>query len=140
MSCQSQTTLLVSERGAQWPSWVERLDLRNGVLSILVQQRGETLAALASRVSARVAKHAAFDRLVIACGGRSDADALRARSNAIRAAVGKMITTGQGRVVLGSEGTDRTALAALAASTTEMIAGTGVTVTMVDAADLKRAA
>jgi len=126
------TSLIVAERGSDWTPWVDVLRAQTPDCAVIVQQPGESVDALAVRVRSHVA--ALVDRggeirnAVLVGGGRTDADAISARSQAIRAIVAPMVSAAGGRLYLSSRAADRLAMMGLASVVAPMLEGTGVRV------------
>jgi hypothetical protein len=140
----TNVSMVVAERGSDWSGWAEQL--RKGCPEVVVMQqlKGETVAAFVHRVRTRVAEIDRSGRTLheaaIVGGGRTDSDAMAARSLAIRALVSPMVHAGGGRVFLGSAGRDRYAMLGLASAAAEMLRGTGVAVAPADSAPALAAA
>jgi hypothetical protein len=125
--------MVIAERGSAWESWVETLRLRYGAddVCLIVQQPGESVADMATRVRKRVQALQPYETLthaVVVSGGRTDNDAVSARSLAIRAIVAPMVKAGGGDVILASNTKDRFSMMGLASTVASMIRGTGVSI------------
>jgi len=124
--------MIIAERGAPWAPWAERFRALGPDVVVVLQHVGEPIADLAARVRARLveleAAGQAPQRAVLVGGGRVDRDALSARSLTLRAVASSMARTGGGSVVLDDAGADRYSMAALAATVSMLVRGTGVTV------------
>lgn len=121
--------MVIAERGSDWESWVDQLRHDADDVCLIVQQPGESVSELATRVRQRVAALQPYETLskaVVVSGGRVDQDAVAARSLAIRAIVAPMVRAGQGDVVLASNAKDRISMMGLASTVASMIRGTGV--------------
>lgn len=125
-------SMVVAERGSEWSGWFAALKKACAEVILVQQERGESPSAFAQRVRTRVSE---LDQLgqtlreaVIVGGGRTDKDAIAARSLEIRALVSPMVRAGAGRVFLGSGGRDKYSMHALASLVGEMLRGTGVLV------------
>ena len=121
--------MVIAERGSDWESWVDQLRREADDVCLIVQQPGETVSELATRVRQRVEAVQPYETLgkaVLVSGGRVDQDAVAARSLAIRAIVAPMVRAGQGNVVLASNAKDRFSMMGLASTVASMIRGTGV--------------
>lgn len=131
------TALVVAERGSDWTPWVDVMRRGSPDVLVVLQQPGESVEALAHRVRVRVgAVVEGGGRLataVIAGGGRTDDDAISARSHALRAIVAPMVTAAGGRIYLSARATDRFAMMGLAGAVAPMVEGTGVRVMPVGA-------
>jgi hypothetical protein len=128
----SNVSMVVAERGSDWSSWAERFRKSCPEVVVMQQMRGETAADFVYRVRHRVteldrAGHNLHEAAIVG-GGRTDSDAMAARSLAIRALVAPMVRAGGGRVFLGSSHQDRFSMLALASTVAEMLRGTGVAV------------
>lgn len=125
-------SMIVAENGGAWAPWVEQFRSAAGDVVLVLQQVGESLPELAMRVRARVSELErdgfSLEQAVLVGGGRTDPDALSARSLAIRAMASGMATRGGGHVMLDDAGTDRFSMAALAVTVSDLVAGTGVSV------------
>jgi hypothetical protein len=99
---------------------------------VVLQHKGESVSQLALRVRTQLAEVAAskaiLSQAVVAGGGRTDHDALSARSLVIRAIASEMARSGGGQVVLDDAHADRHSMAALASTIQMLIHGTGVSV------------
>lgn len=127
----SNIAMVIAERGSDWTRWVDRLRNDETDVCMIMQQDGETVSQLASRVRHRVeelAEGETLSRAVIVGGGRTDADAVSARSLTIRALVAPMVQAGGGEVVLASSYKDRFSMMGLASTVASMLHGTGVQV------------
>ncbi len=135
-------SMVVAERGSDWAGWVERFREECPSVVLVVQQPGESLAELSVRVRDRAEEIEAGDpqvsTAVIVGGGRTDADALAARSLSIRAIASLMARSGGGRLLLDAKAEDRYSMMALASTVSDMVGGTGVRISPVNA--LKRVA
>lgn len=125
--------LIAAERGGHWAPWVERFRRRTPDVVVVLQQIGEKLSQFALRVRGRVTElereGVCVEQAVLVGGGRTDSDALAARSLAIRAMAAGMARHGGGNVVLEDAGADRHSMAALAATVAPLVYGTGVSIT-----------
>lgn len=125
-------SLIAAEKGAEWAPWVERFRTRAPDVAVVLQQVGEKLPEFAARIRARMgeleAEGVTVVQAVLASGGRTDPEALLARSVAIRAMAAAMARCGGGDVMLDDAGHDRYSMAALAATVTPLVSGTGVRV------------
>ncbi len=125
-------SMVVAERGSDWSGWAEAL--RQGCPEVVVVQQAteESPSAFAQRVRSRVSEldssGQTLREAVIVGGGRTDKDAMAARSLEIRALVSPMVRAGTGRVFLGSREQDKFSMLALASLVAEMLRGTGVSV------------
>lgn len=137
-SQQNRVSMVVAERDSDWSRWVERFRFHTPDVVVVTQRPGEKVAAFATRVRARVAEledqGSQVDRAVIVGGGRTDRDALAARSLAIRALASAMAHQGGGDLLLDDRGADRYSMHALAFTVAELVRGTGVTVAPAEAA------
>lgn len=128
-------TIVVGERGSDWSAWAERLREQGAHVEVLVQHREESPSGLAMRVRNNIAQiendGRRLERAVIAGGGRTDRDAVAARSLAIRAMAAEMVKHGSGEVLLDDIGEDRFSMRALAVTVSEMVRGTGVSISHV---------
>jgi len=126
------TSLIVAERGSDWTRWVDVLRAETPGCDVIVQQPGESVGALSQRVRAHVASlvdgGGTLRNAVIVGGGRTDADAISARSQAVRAIVAPMVKAAGGRLFLSAGSPDRLAMMGLAGVVAPMLVGTGVTV------------
>jgi len=124
--------MIVAERGSAWTPWVERFRLATPEVRVVLQHRGESMSALAMRVRTQLAeleRHGLRpERAVIVGGGRTDGDALAARSGCLRAITSGMARGSGGEVLLDDSGSDRLAMAGLALAVNALTHGTGVTV------------
>jgi hypothetical protein len=140
----TNVSMVIAERGSEWSSWAEQLRKVCPEVVVMQQLKGETVATFAHRVRARVADLERAGRTLheaaIVGGGRTDSDAMAARSLAIRALVSPMVRAGGGRVFLGNAGRDRYAMLGLASAAAEMLRGTGVAVAPAGAAPALAAA
>jgi len=125
-------SMIVAENGGAWTPWVDRFREITPDVVLVLQQVGESLSELAMRVRGRVTElereGLSLEQAVLVGGGRTDREALAARSLAIRAMATGMASQGGGRVTLEDAGTDRFSMAAIAATVSDLVAGTGVTV------------
>ncbi len=125
-----RVSLIAAEMGGYWAPWAERLGAGTPDVVQVVQQAGEKLSQFALRIRTRVAELGrqgiAVDQAVLVGGGRTDADALSARSLAIRAVAAEMARQGGGIVLLDDSGADRYSMAGLAATVAPLVYGTGV--------------
>lgn len=128
------TALLVAERDSDWSGWVEPLREEAHDVVVVLQNRGETSAELATRVRERVQELRDKGEIAAAAlvGGASwDETTLSARALMVRAIVTQMVSSGGGRVYLdggGRSGRGRHAMAALASVVDEQLGQTGVDV------------
>ena len=124
--------MIVAETGGAWHPWVDRFREITPDVVLVLQQVGESLSELAMRVRGRVAElerdGLSLEQSVLVGGGRTDREALAARSLAIRAMATGMASQGGGRVMLEDAGPDRFSMAAIAATVADLVVGTGVTV------------
>lgn len=137
-------SMIVAEKGGLWAPWVERFRAETPDVVVVLQQVGESLHEMAMRVRARVSELEqdgfALEQAVLVGGGRTDHEALSSRSLAIRAMATGMATQGGGRVMLDDAGDDRFSMAAIAATVSDLVLGTGVTVEHAAAAPTPAAA
>ena len=128
----ARVSLIAAEKGGPWAPWVERFRARTPDVVVVLQQVGEKLPEFALRIRARMAElerdGVTVDQAVLVGGGRTDGEALTARSVAIRAMAAAMARCGGGDVMLDHAGSDRHTMAALAATVTPLVTGTGVRV------------
>lgn len=121
--------MVIAERGSDWENWVDQFRHDADDVCLIIQQPGETVSELATRVRKRVdaiQPYEALTQAVVVSGGRVDQEAVAARSLAIRAVVSPMVRAGQGSVVLASNAKDRISMMGLASTVASMIRGTGV--------------
>jgi hypothetical protein len=98
----SSKTLVVLERGSDWPDWLESATLGYDIRRVVAQREHETLARFASRV-ARVTQSLVLDGetlalAVVGCNDRLDAGAYSARSRIARALASTLTWFGGGRL------------------------------------------
>ena len=89
--------MVIAERGSDWEAWVDQLRQDADDVCLIIQQPGESVSELASRVRYRVDALQPYETLakaVVVSGGRVDQDAVAARSLAIRAIVAPWCTRG----------------------------------------------
>lgn len=121
--------MVIAERGSDWENWVDQFRHDADDVCLIIQQPGETVSELATRVRKRVDAIQPYETLsqaVVVSGGRVDQEAVSARSLAIRAVVAPMVRAGHGNVVLASNAQDRISMMGLASTVASMIRGTGV--------------
>lgn len=128
--------MVIAEKGSAWTPWVERFRAQCDDVIVVLQERGETVGDLATRVRAKVEEleelEVSLRDAVIVGGGRIDADAMSARSLAIRAVVSPMVRASGGQLLLDSKGPDRYSMMGLASTVASMLRGTGVLVAPAD--------
>ncbi len=128
----SPLSLVVAERGADWPRWAERFEAGTPNVVVVAQKDNEDLSGLSHRVRERLAELSAEDqevtRAVIVGGGARDSAAMAARHSTIKAIVAPMVALGRGTLILDASGPDRFCMAALASTVASMVRGTGVKV------------
>jgi len=139
------SSIVVAEHGSRWAPWAERFRMDGPDVVVILQRRGESSAKLPLRVRGRPAELGREGRpparAVVVGGGRTDADALSARSLTIRSIAAEMANNGGGTLMLDDAGADRFSMAALAATVAELTRGSGVVVAHAGAtADLARVA
>ncbi|MEM1415004.1 MAG: hypothetical protein AAGH15_08900 [Myxococcota bacterium] len=126
------TSFVIAERGGDWATWVERFQRSTPDVAVVVQEPGESVGDLAMRVRARVAAleedGGAVDQAVLVGGGRTDSEAISARSLVLRALTAPMVAAGAGIITLDGQGRDRYAMMALASTVSPMVMGTGVSI------------
>ena len=121
--------MVIAERGSDWGNCVDQFRHDADDVCLIIQQPGETVSELATRVRKRVDAIQPYETLaqgVVGSGGRVDQEAVSARSLAIRAVVSPMVRAGHGNVVLASNPQDRISMMGLAPTVASMIRGTGV--------------
>lgn len=125
-------SIVVAERGSDWSGWAESFRQTCPEVVVVQQQKEESASAFAQRVRARVTELESSGQTlrdaVIVGGGRTDNEAMAARSLEIRALVSPMVRAGVGRMFLGSREQDKYSMLALASLVAEMVRGTGVSV------------
>ena len=80
--------MVIAERGSDWENWVDQFRHDADDVCLMIQQPGETVSELATRVRKRVdaiQPYEALTQAVVVSGGRVDQEAVAARSLAIRA-------------------------------------------------------
>jgi hypothetical protein len=139
-----RVSLIAAEKGGYWAPWVERFRADTPDVVVVLQQVGEKLGEFSLRIRARLAElernGISMEQSVLVGGGRTDADALSARSVAIRSMAAAMARHGGGDVTLDDAGDDRHAMAALAVTVSPLVSGTGVRVVHQSAPPLRRVA
>ncbi len=78
--------MVIAERGSDWESWVDQFRQDADDVCLIIQQPGETVSELATRVRKRVDAIQPYETLaqaVVVSGGRVDQEAVSARSVAI---------------------------------------------------------
>jgi broad specificity phosphatase PhoE len=137
-------SLIVAERGSAWASWAERYRSVGPDVVVVLQEKGETAPEFAARVRARIAEMELSgrcpERAVLVGGGRADRDAVTARSLAVRSIASAMARHGGGKLTLDSAHPDRFAMAAIAATVSDLIRGTGVRVAPANDQDFRQVA
>lgn len=129
--------LVVSELGARGDAWADTWQGIGRPALHLLQQPDENIADFAMRV--REALEALTEagrfpeKAVLLGGGGTDPDTLFARQFALRVILTSMVRQGGGDVLLSADGKDRFAMQSLATTARDMVHGTGVTVTVVEA-------
>ncbi len=128
----TNVSIVVAERGSDWSGWAEALRARCPEVVVVQQLKGESPSDFAQRVRSRVTEidgaGQTLQDAVIVGGGRTDKDAMAARSLEIRALVSPMVRAGAGHVYLGGRDQDKFSMLALASLVAEMLRGTGVSV------------